>query len=83
MNLCCMMMQCPVVVWPWPVNRLKWFLIDTAASCTTVNLTRFCNVLNYDQRSILILGSRSENMQVEATGGISPAASTSSSVQKL
>ena len=34
----------------------------------TVNLTRFCDVLNYDQRPILILGSRSENMQVEATG---------------
>ena len=34
----------------------------------TVNLTRFGDVLNYDQRPILILGSRSENMQVEATG---------------
>ena len=27
-------------------------------------------VLSYDQRPILILGSRSENMQVEATGGL-------------
>ena len=28
----------------------------------------FCDVLNYDQRPIFILGSRSNNMQVEATG---------------
>ena len=34
----------------------------------TVNLTRFCDLLNYDQRPILIPGSRSENMQVETTG---------------
>ena len=67
-SLCCMMMQCPVEVWPEPVNRLEWFLIDTAASYMTVNLTRFCDVLNYDQRPILTLGPRSENMQVEATG---------------
>ena len=63
-----MMMQCSVAAWSKPVNRLEWFLIDTAASYMTVNLTKFCDVLNYDQRPILILGSRLENMQVEAIG---------------
>ena len=63
-----MMMQCPVEVWPEPFDELEWFLIDTAASYMTVDLTRFCDVLNYDQRPIVTLGSRSENMQVEATG---------------
>ena len=62
-----MMMQCPVEAWPKPVDGLEWFLIDTPASYMTVNLTRFCDVLNYDQRPILKLGSRYENMQLEAT----------------
>ena len=69
-NLCYMMIQCPVKVSPKPVNRLEWFLNDTAASYMTVNLTRFCDVLSYDQSSMLILGSRLENMQVEATSGL-------------
>ena len=66
MDLCCMIMQYPVEVWPKPENGLEWFLIDKAASCMTVNLTRFCHVLNYHQRPILILGSRIENMKFEA-----------------
>ena len=66
--LCCMTMQCPVEVWPESVNGLEWFVIDTAASYMTVNLTKFCDVLNYDQRPILTLGSRFENVQVKATG---------------
>ena len=64
------MMQCPVEVWPEPVNGLEWFFIDAAASYMTVNLTRLCDVLNNDQRFILILGPRFENMQVEATGSL-------------
>ena len=70
MDLCCMMMQCPVTVWPVPVYGLERFLLNTAASYMTVNLTRFCDVLNYDQRPIFILRSRSENIQIEATGGL-------------
>ena len=68
LSLCCMMMQCPVDVWPQPVDGLEWFLIDTAASYMTVNLTRFCDMLNYNQKPTLTLGPRFENMQVEATG---------------
>ena len=32
------------------------------------NLTIFCEVLNYNHRPIFMFESRSENMQVEATG---------------
>ena len=55
-NLCCMIIQCPVAVWLEPVNELERFLIETAASYMAVNLTRFCDVLNFDQRPSLSLG---------------------------
>ena len=50
------------------MDGLEWFLIDTSASYMTVHLTKFCDMLNYDQKPTLILGPSFKNMQGQATG---------------